>query len=168
MAEDIKKKSPKGIPGIGYDHENGDFEFRAYNKRQPAHQNVRKCQGGGQRYETTGKEPKQVLNLQCLLSAPDAYEQLSEQFDRLTKDLKPNAKRKLPERQRVVNEGGMQCWMNQSQQKLIYTGEIDLAASQNWQSELLRQAQLLVRRLPASDAFIKVIKSIKKDKVNGQ
>lgn len=168
MAEDIKKKGPKGIPGIGYDHENGDFEFRAYNKRQPAHQNVRKCQGGGQRYETTGKEPKQVLNLQCLLSAPDAYEQLAEQFDRLTKDLKPNAKRKLPERQRVVNEGGMQCWMNQSQQKLIYTGEIDLAASQNWQSELLRQAQLLVRRLPASEVFVKVIKSIKKDKVNGQ
>lgn len=162
MAEDIKKKGPKGIPGIGYDHENGDFEFRAYNKRQPAHQNVRKCQGGGQRYETTGKEPKQVLNLQCLLSAPDAYEQLAEQFDRLTKDLKPNAQRKLPERQRVVNEGGMQCWMNQSQQKLIYTGEIDLAASQNWQSELLRQAQLLVRRLPASDVFIKVIKSLKK------
>jgi len=162
MAEDIKKKGPKGIPGIGYDHENGDFEFRAYNKRQPAHQNVRKCQGGGQRYETTGKEPKQVLNLQCLLSAPDAYEQLSEQFDRLTKDLKPNAQRKLPERQRVVNEGGLQCWMNQSQQKLIYTGEIDLAASQNWQSELLRQAQLLVRRLPASDVFIKVIKSLKK------
>ncbi len=168
MAEDIKKKGPKGIPGIGYDHENGDFEFRAYNKRQPAHQNVRKCQGGGQRYETTGKEPKQVLNLQCLLNAPDAYEQLAEQFDRLTKDLKPNAQRKLPERQRVVNEGGMQCWMNQSQQKLIYTGEIDLAASQNWQSELLRQAQLLVRRLPASDVFVKVIKSIKKDKVNGQ
>lgn len=168
MAEDIKKKGPKGIPGIGYDHENGDFEFRAYNKRQPAHQNVRKCQGGGQRYETTGKEPKQVLNLQCLLSAPDAYEQLAEQFDRLTKDLKPNAKRKLPERQRVVNEGGLQCWMNQSQQKLIYTGEIDLAASQNWQSELLRQAQLLVRRLPASEVFVKVIKSIKKDKVNGQ
>lgn len=162
MAEDIKKKGPKGIPGIGYDHENGDFEFRAYNKRQPAHQNVRKCQGGGQRYETTGKEPKQVLNLQCLLNAPDAYEQLSEQFDRLTKDLKPGARRKLPERQRVVNEGGLQCWMNQSQQKLIYTGEIDLAASQNWQSELLRQAQLLVRRLPASDVFIKVVKSLKK------
>ena len=162
MAEDIKKKGPKGIPGIGYDNENGDFEFRAYNKRQPAHQNVRKCQGGGQRYETTGKEPKQVLNLQCLLSAPDAYEQLSEQFDRLTKDLKPNAQRKLPERQRVVNEGGLQCWMNQSRQKLIYTGEIDLAASQNWQSELLRQAQLLVRRLPASDVFIKVVKSLKK------
>lgn len=166
MAEDIKKKGPKGIPGIGYDHENGDFEFRAYNKRQPAHQNVRKCQGGGQRYETTGKEPKQVLNLQCLLSAPDAYEQLAEQFDRLTKDLKPNAQRKLPERQRVVNEGGLQCWMNQSQQKLIYTGEIDLAASQNWQSELLRQAQLLVRRLPASDVFVRIIKSLKRDRVN--
>lgn len=162
MAEDIKKKGPKGVPGIGYEHENGDFEFRAYNKRQPAHQNVRKCQGGGQRYETTGKEPKQVLNLQCLLNAPDAYEQLSEQFDRLTKDLKPDAQRKLPERQRVVNEGGLQCWMNQRRQKLIYTGEIDLAASQNWQSELLRQAQLLVRRLPASDAFVKVVKSLKK------
>ncbi len=54
--------------------------------------------------------------------------------------------------------------MNQSQQKLIYTGEIDLAASQNWQSELLRQAQLLVRRLPASDVFVKVIKSLKRIK----
>lgn len=158
-----EKNTPVKRRGVVEIAPNGDeIKFRAYNEGEPAHQNVRKCQGGGQRYETTGKEPKQVLNLQCLLSAPDAYEQLSEQFDRLTKDLKPNAQRKLPERQRVVNEGGLQCWMNQSQQKLIYTGEIDLAASQNWQSELLRQAQLLVRRLPASDVFIKVIKSLKK------
>ena len=164
-----EKNNPVKRRGVVEIAPNGDeIKFRAYNEGEPTHQNVRKCQGGGQRYETTGKEPKQVLNLQCLLSAPDAYEQLAEQFDRLTKDLKPNAQRKLPERQRVVNEGGMQCWMNQSQQKLIYTGEIDLAASQNWQSELLRQAQLLVRRLPASDAFVKVVKSIKKDKVNGQ
>lgn len=158
-----EKNNPVKRRGVVEIAPNGDeIKFRAYNEGEPTHQNVRKCQGGGQRYETTGKEPKQVLNLQCLLSAPDAYEQLAEQFDRLTKDLKPNAQRKLPERQRVVNEGGMQCWMNQSQQKLIYTGEIDLAASQNWQSELLRQAQLLVRRLPASDVFIKVIKSLKK------
>lgn len=164
-----EKNTPVKRRGVVEIAPNGDeIKFRAYNEGEPAHQNVRKCQGGGQRYETTGKEPKQVLNLQCLLSAPDAYEQLSEQFDRLTKDLKPNAQRKLPERQRVVNEGGLQCWMNQSQQKLIYTGEIDLAASQNWQSELLRQAQLLVRRLPASEVFVKVVKSIKKDKVNGQ
>ena len=158
-----EKNNPVKRRGVVEIAPNGDeIKFRAYNEGEPTHQNVRKCQGGGQRYETTGKEPKQVLNLQCLLNAPDRYEQLSEQFDRLTKDLKPNAKRKLPERQRVVNEGGLQCWMNQSQQKLIYTGEIDLAASQNWQSELLRQAQLLVRRLPASDVFIKVIKSLKK------
>lgn len=157
-----EKNTPVKRRGVVEIAPNGDeIKFRAYNEGEPTHQNVRKCQGG-QRYETTGKEPKQVLNLQCLLNAPDAYEQLSEQFDRLTKDLKPNAKRKLPERQRVVNEGGLQCWMNQSQQKLIYTGEIDLAASQNWQSELLRQAQLLVRRLPASDVFIKVVKSLKK------
>lgn len=158
-----EKNNPVKRRGVVEIAPNGDeIKFRAYNEGEPTHQNVRKCQGGGQRYETTGKEPKQVLNLQCLLNAPDAYEQLSEQFDRLTKDLKPNAQRKLPERQRVVNEGGLQCWMNQSQQKLIYTGEIDLAASQNWQSELLRQAQLLVRRLPASDVFIKVVKSLKK------
>ena len=164
-----EKNNPVKRRGVVEIAPNGDeIKFRAYNEGEPTHQNVRKCQGGGQRYETTGKEPKLMLNLQCLLSAPDAYEQLSEQFDRLTKDLKPNAQRKLPERQRVVNEGGLQCWMNQSQQKLIYTGEIDLAASQNWQSELLRQAQLLVRRLPASDVFVKVVKSIKKDKVNGQ
>lgn len=162
-----EKNTPVKRRGVVEIAPNGDeIKFRAYNEGEPTHQNVRKCQGGGQRYETTGKEPKQVLNLQCLLNAPDAYEQLAEQFDRLTKDLKPNAQRKLPERQRVVNEGGLQCWMNQSQQKLIYTGEIDLAASQNWQSELLRQAQLLVRRLPASDVFVRIIKSLKRDRVN--
>lgn len=151
----------KGVIDVAPNGE--EISFKAYNEGEPAHRNVHSCQGGGKRFETIGKkEPKLMLNLQCLLNAPDAYEQLSEQFDRLTKDLKPNAQRKLPERQRVVNEGGLQCWMNQSQQKLIYTGEIDLAASQNWQSELLRQAQLLVRRLPASDVFIKVVKSLKK------
>ena len=173
MAKDSNNKvqqghiKRKGVIDVAPNGE--EISFKAYNEGEPAHRNVRSCQGGGKRYETIGKkEPKLMLNLQCPVDAADPFSLLADQFDRLTKDLKPNAQRKLPERQRVVNEGGLQCWMNQSQQRLIYTGEIDLAVSHNWQSELLRQAQLLVRRLPASDAFIKAIKSIKKEEVNGQ
>ena len=76
----------KGVIDVAPNGE--EISFKAYNEGEPAHRNVHSCQGGGKRFETIGKkEPKLMLNLQCLLSAPDAYEQLSEQFDRLTKDL---------------------------------------------------------------------------------
>ena len=46
---------------------------------------------------------------------------------------------------------------------MTFTGRIDLSRhSRDWQAEVLRQVQLVVRRLPASDRFNKLINNIKK------
>jgi hypothetical protein len=45
---------------------------------------------------------------------------------------------------------------------MTFTGIIDLSRhSRDWQAEVLRQVQLVVRRLPASERFNKVINNIK-------
>ena len=47
--------------------------------------------------------------------------------------------------------------------EMTFTGRIDLSRhSRDWQAEVLRQVQLVVRRLPASDRFNKLINNIKK------
>ena len=46
---------------------------------------------------------------------------------------------------------------------MTFTGTIDLSRHpRDWQAEVLRQVQLVVRRLPASEHFNKVINNIKK------
>ena len=46
---------------------------------------------------------------------------------------------------------------------MTYTGTISLSQHpRDWQAEVLKQVQQVVRRLPASDKFNKVINNIKK------
>ena len=81
----------------------------------------------------------------------------------LTKDLKPLQPIPLPDTQRVVNEDGLECWVDEGKGSLTFTGTINLSRhSRDWQAEVLRQVQLVVRRLPASEKFNKVINTIKK------
>jgi hypothetical protein len=62
----------------------------------------------------------------------------------------------------VVDEDGLQCWLNEAKGELTFTGTISLTKNcRNWQAEVLRQVQLVVRRLPASERFNKVINNIK-------
>ena len=69
---------------------------------------------------------------------------------------------KQPESMRVVKEDSLQCWLNATKCVVTFMGSIDLSRhSRDWQAELLRQVQLVVRRLPASERFNKVINHIK-------
>ena len=76
---------------------------------------------------------------------------------------KPLKPQQQPDNRRVVAEEGLQCWLDESTNKVTFTGTIDLGKhSRDWQAEVLRQVQLVVRRLPASERFNKVINNIKK------
>ena len=69
----------------------------------------------------------------------------------------------MPDNLRVVSEDGLQCWLNESKGELTFTGTINIAKhSRDWQAEVLRQVQLVVRRLPASERFNRIINNIKK------
>jgi hypothetical protein len=62
----------------------------------------------------------------------------------------------------VVKENGLECWLDEEKNEMTFTGTIDLSRhSRDWQAEVLRQVQLVVRRLPASERFNKVINLFK-------
>ena len=139
------------------------FEFTPFNDGPSSQANVRSCKGGGKSWETVGSDPSLMLSLKCKKSSPDAYAELSKQFKQLTKDMKPEKPVELPTEQRVVNEQGLQCWLDEENGTMTFTGTIDLSRnSNNWQAETLRLVQLVVRRLPACESFNKVINEIKK------
>lgn len=91
------------------------------------------------------------------------YSDLLAQFDALTKDLKPQQPVQQLEVTRVVAEEGLECWLKEKEKELTYTGTLNLERNfRSWQAELLRQVQILVRRLPASKQFNETISDIKK------
>ena len=138
------------------------FEFTPFNDGPSSQANVRSCKGGGKSWETVGSDPSLMLSLKCKKSSPDRYAELSKQFIQLTKDMKPEKPVELPTEQRVVNEQGLQCWLNEENGTMTFTGTIDLSRnSNNWQTETLRLVQLVVRRLPACESFNKLINKIK-------
>jgi len=62
----------------------------------------------------------------------------------------------------VVSEKGLECWLDEEKRALTFRGTIDLTRHpRDWQAEVLRQVQLVVRRLPASESFNQVINDIK-------
>jgi hypothetical protein len=108
-----------------------------------------------------------MLTLKCKDSSPDPYAELSRQFAALTKDMKPKKPVEQPTEQRVVAEGGLQCWLNTETGELAFSGSIDLTKHiRDWAAEVLRQVQLMVRRLPANERFNTVIKTIKKEQTH--
>ena len=85
------------------------------------------------------------------------------QFNALTRDLKPRKPMALPDELRVVKEDGLECWLDEQKGVVTFTGTISLNHHlRDWQAEVLRQVQLVVRRLPASEKFNRVINDIKK------
>jgi hypothetical protein len=108
-----------------------------------------------------------MITLKSKESSPDQYADFVKQFEALTRDLKPKKPLTPPETQRVVDEDGLQCWLNEAKGELTFTGTISLTKNcRNWQAEVLRQVQLIVRRLPASEKFNKVINNIKTEKTS--
>ena len=163
MDTDKKTKKVK-VRGTGtYDPETQKFGFEPFNEAPSTQTKVKNCKGGGKSWETTGADPSRIISLKCKVSEADQYAELSRQFEVLTKDLKPKKPLPLPTEQRVVDEEGLQCWLDTEKRQMTFTGTIDLARHQrDWQAEVLKQVQLVVRRLPASEKFNLVINQIKK------
>ena len=162
--ENINTKTKKvKVRGTGtYDLETYKFGFEPFNEAPSTQKDVKNCAGGGKRWVTTGADPSKMITLKSKESSADQYADFVSQFNALTKDLKPKKPVALPDSLRVVNESGLQCWLNATRGELTFTGIIDLNKhSRDWQAEVLKQVQLVVRRLPASERFNKLINIIK-------
>ena len=161
-SKDTKRRKIR-VRGTGcFDPSDNSFGFTAFNEAPSSQQNVKTCAGGGKRWTTTGTNPSRMISLKCKASSPDPYSIFVAQFNALTKDLKPMRPVKQPESQRLVNEDGLECWLDESKGQLTFTGSIDLTRHyRDWQAEVLRQVQLVVRRLPASEKFNKLINNLK-------
>ena len=160
----LDKKSKKiRVRGTGcYDPSDNSFDFTPFNDGPSSQTNVKSCKGGGKSWETTGSDPSRMITLKTKMSSPDQYSDVLAQFNQLTKDLKPKKPMALPQELRVVKEQGLECWLDEEKNEMTFTGTIDLSRhSRDWQAEVLRQVQLVVRRLPASERFNKVINHIK-------
>ncbi len=151
------------VRGTGcYDPSDNSFGFTPFNDGPSSQTNVKSCKGGGKSWETTGSDPSRMITLKTKMSSPDQYSDVLAQFNQLTKDLKPKKPMALPQELRVVKEQGLECWLDEEKNEMTFTGTIDLSRhSRDWQAEELRQVQLVVRRLPASERFNKVINHIK-------
>ncbi len=163
MKQTDKKTKKIKVRGVGsYDPETKKFGFEPFNEAPSTQTDVKNCLGGGKTWITTGADPSRMVSLKCKASAPDQYGDLVSQFNALTKDLKPKKPVTLPQELRVVKEQGLECWLDEGKNELSFTGTIDLSRhSRDWQAEVLRQVQLVVRRLPASEKFNKIINNLK-------
>ncbi len=160
MNKTVKKIKVRGTGT--FDPETNKFGFDPFNEAPSTQTQVKNCAGGGKRWVTTGSDPSKMISLKSKESSADQYADFVSQFNALTKDLKPKKPIQLPDSQRVVKEQGLECWLDEEKNEMTFTGTIDLSRhSRDWQAEVLRQVQLVVRRLPASERFNKIINNIK-------
>lgn len=159
MDKTVKKIKVRGT-GC-YDPETQKFDFDPFNEAPSTQTNVKTCSGGGKRWVTTGSDPSKMITLRSKESSPDQYSDFLKQFEALTRDLKPKKPIEPPTEQRVVNDQDVKCWLNSEKHEMTFTGTIRLDRHpRDWQAEVLRQVQLVVKRLPASERFNKVINDI--------
>ena len=153
------KPKPRKVRGTGT-YVGDEFTFTPYEQGEPAQRNV-KTTKGGKVYETCSeKKPMKVAYLTCAADAADPWSEYTSQLKKL--GVKPQKPKQQPDCLRVVKENGLECWLDEEKNEMTFTGTIDLLRhSRDWQAEVLRQVQLVVRRLPASDKFNKVINFIK-------
>ena len=158
-----KKTRKIRVRGTGcYDPSDNSFDFTPFADGPSSQTNVKTVSGGAKRWTTTGADPSKMFTLKTKESSPDQYADVLKQFEALTRDLKPKKPISPPDNLRVVKEQGLECWLDEKKSEMTFTGKIDLSRhSRDWQAEVLRQVQLVVRRLPASERFNKVINDIK-------
>lgn len=165
METKTKKIKTRGT-GV-FDPADNSFGFVPFNPGESSQKDVKNCAGGGKAWTTVGKDPSRMLSLKCKASSADPYSDFVTQFNALTRDLKPEKPVTLPSELRVVAEQGLECWLDEAKSEMSFRGTIDLTRhSRDWQAEVLRQVQLVVRRLPASDKFNRIINTIKKGDKN--
>ena len=158
--KEVKKKSPRTVRGTATIHEDARIEFTPYAQGEPTQKNVKECTGGKTFETTSATKPLKVVHLSCPANAADPYAEYISQLERL--GIKPMTEQQLPTRQRLVNEAGMQVYLDSKDSVLTYQGRIDLTQAKNWQSELMRQLQVVVRSLPCEKKFTQLITKIKK------
>ena len=153
------KPKPRKIRGTGT-YMGDEFTFTPYEQGEPAQRNV-KTTKGGKVYETCSeKKPMKVAYLTCAADAADPWSEYTSQLKKL--GVKPQKPQQQPDSLRVVAEQGLECWLDEEKNEMTFIGKIDLSRhSRDWQAEVLRQVQLVVKRLPASERFNKVINLIK-------
>ena len=158
-----KKQKKIRVRGTGcYDPSDNSFDFTPFADGPSSQTNVKTASGGAKRWTTTGADPSKMITLKSKESSADQYADFVSQFNALTKDLKPKKPVTLPDTLRVVKESDLECWLDEAKNEMTFTGKIDLSRhSRDWQAEVLRQVQLVVRRLPANERFNKVITHIK-------
>jgi hypothetical protein len=163
MASLDKKTKKIRVRGTGcYDPSDNSFDFTPFNDGPSSQTNVKTASGGAKRWTTTGADPSKMITLKSKESSADQYADFVSQFNALTKDLKPKKPVTLPDSLRVVKEQGLECWLDEGKNEMTFTGKIDLSRhSRDWQAEVLRQVQLVVRRLPASERFNKLVSNLK-------
>ena len=151
---------PRKLRGTGT-YVGDEFTFTPYEQGEPVQRNV-KTTKGGKVYETSSeKKPLKVAYLTCAADAADPWNEYIGQLKKL--GVKPLNPVQMPDSLRVVREKGLECWLDEEKNEVTYTGTISLSQHpRDWQAEVLKQVQLVVRRLPASDKFNKVINNIKK------
>lgn len=141
-------------------YEGDEFTFKPSEEGTPSQLNVKTCKGGKLFTTTSEKEPKQVAHLSCDANAADPFAEYISQLDKL--GIRPLSEQQLPTKQRLVSEGGMTVYLDGKENLLVYQGSIDLTKNQNWQSEVMRQLQVIVRSLPAEKKFTSLISKLKK------
>ena len=153
------KPKPRKVRGTGT-YMGDEFTFTPYEQGEPTQRNV-KTTKGGKVYDTCSeKKPMKVAYLTCAADDADPWSEYTSQLKKL--GVKPQKPVVLPDSLRVVKEQGLECWLDEEKNEVTFTGTIDLSRhSRDWQAEVLRQVQLVVRRLPASERFNKVINHIK-------
>ena len=155
QTDNSSKPKPRKVRGTGT-YVGDEFTFTPYEQGEPAQRNV-KTTKGGKVYETCSeKKPMKVAYLTCAADAADPWSEYTSQLKKLgVKPLKPV---QMPDSLRVVKENGLECWLDEEKNEVTYTGTLDLTKHpRDWQAEVLKQVQLVVRRLPASERFNKLV-----------
>lgn len=154
------KPKPRKLRGWAT-YEGDEFSFRPCEEGEPTQLNVRSVKGGKLFTTKSAKKPLQVAHLSCPADAADPWHEYTSQLKKL--GIKPQQPVQQPESLRVVSEENLQCWLDEKKQEVTFRGTISLERHfRSWQAELLRQVQLIVRRLPANERFCKTINNLKK------
>lgn len=141
-------------------YEGDEFTFKPTEQGEPTQLNVRTTTGGKLFTTTSEKKPLQVAHLTCPADATDPWQEYISQLKKL--GITPKTEHQLPDKQRLVADGGVEVYLDNKECVLTYQGEINLSQTSNWQSEVMRQLQVIVRTLPANTKFTKVLTTLKK------
>ena len=160
MGNNQTKPKPRKLRGWATYKGEGEFAFRPCEEGSPSQLNVRTTTGGKVFNTTSAKKPLQVAHLSCPADAADPWQEYNAQLKKL--GIKPQSPAKQPETTRVVKENGVVCYLDEQTLELTVQTTLALPTHfRNWQAELLRQVQLVVRRLPANETFNKAINNLK-------